>query len=80
MPQLTFYFKPSCPFCRKVISYLEENKIDIPYKNIEEGSQNREELIKIGGKAQVPCLLIEGEALYESDAIIKWFEENWKNG
>ncbi|MDR2716000.1 MAG: glutathione S-transferase N-terminal domain-containing protein, partial [Coriobacteriaceae bacterium] len=29
-------------------------------------------LIKIGGKKQIPCLVIEGKALYESDDIIAY--------
>ena len=38
----------------------------------------REELIKIGGKTQVPCLVIDGKALYESLDIIEWFKKNYK--
>jgi len=42
-------------------------------KNVAGNAQVREELIRIGGKAQVPCLVIDGKALYESEEIIKWF-------
>lgn len=44
--------------------------------NIKEGNNN-EDLIKRGGKDQVPCLFIDGKALYESDDIIKYFKENF---
>lgn len=39
-------------------------------------SKNEEELIRLGGKDQVPMLLIDGEPLYESDDIIEWFKNN----
>ncbi len=38
----------------------------------------RDELIKIGGKPQVPCLVIDGKALYESSDIIEWLKKNHK--
>ena len=38
----------------------------------------RDELIKIGGDSQVPCLTIDGQAMYESDDIIDWLKENYK--
>jgi len=43
-------------------------------KNIHEDTGAKEELIRIGGKGQVPCLVIDGKALYESDDIIEWFK------
>jgi len=47
-------------------------------KDIIENRIYMDELIKIGGKSQVPCLVINGRALYESQDIIKWFDENYK--
>ena len=40
-------------------------------------SAYRRELIDIGGKAQVPCLIVDGRAIYESDAIIAWLRQNY---
>ena len=40
----------------------------------EEGAEQR--LVELGGKAQVPCLVIDGEPMYESDDIIAWLAEN----
>lgn len=49
---------------------------DVELVDIKEGNNN-EDLIKRGGKDQVPCLFIDGKALYESDDIIKYFKENF---
>lgn len=49
---------------------------DVELVDIKEGNNN-EDLIKRGGKDQVPCLFIDGKPLYESDDIIKYFKENF---
>jgi len=72
---LTLYYKPTCPFCQKVISYMDRHNIVTPLEDVSDPEQ-REVLISIGGKPQVPCLIIDGRPLYESDAIIEWMREN----
>ena len=57
-----------------IAAFLEKNNISVPMKNIHEDTGAKEELIRIGGKGQVPCLVIDGKALYESDDIIEWFK------
>ncbi len=74
MPKLTLYYKPTCPFCIKVLEYLQDKKITVTLKNTSDESY-QQELLKIGGQKQVPCLVIDGKALYESDDIINWFEK-----
>jgi len=78
MPELILYYMPSCPFCQKVLSYMKKNDIEIPLKDTYSNRSYSQELLKIGGKTQVPCLVIDGKALYESDDIIAWFKDNWK--
>ena len=71
---LMLYINPNCPFCRKVMKYMDESGIEgVPTKDVREDGV-RDELRGIGGKTQVPALVIDGEALYESDAIIEWME------
>jgi len=77
MPELTLYKFDACPYCRRVSSYLEQRDIQIPIRDTMMEAGARGELMGIGGKSQVPCLVIDGDALYESLDIIQWFEENW---
>lgn len=72
---LVLYINPRCPYCHKVTDYLKANKRSVPTKNTDNPGV-REELLKVGGKAQIPCLVINGKALYESDAIIEWLRNN----
>lgn len=76
MPELVLYYKPTCPYCRKVLNYLAGRGLTLKMKDIEANPAARSELVKIGGKGQVPCLLIDQHALYESDDIIRWLDQN----
>lgn len=57
---------------------MQQAGIKIPMKDILKDPANRQELVKIGGKGQVPCLVIDGKPLYESLDIIEWFKVNYK--
>ena len=71
MQELVLYYQPTCGYCFKVLNFMKKNDISIPLKNTSDYSI-RQELIDIGGKGQVPCLLIDGKAMYESDDIIDY--------
>lgn len=77
MHELTLFYKPTCPYCQKVLRFLEKDNIPVPKKNISEDAKVRQELLAAGGRSQVPCLMIDGKPLYESDDIIRWLSENW---
>jgi len=57
---------------------MEENDITIALKNVSANSETRQELITISGKTQVPCLVVDGQPMLESDDIIDWLANNWK--
>lgn len=69
---LELYYRNFCGFSHKVLSYMEEHDITMTTHCLqtEEGAEQR--LVELGGKAQVPCLIINGKALYESDDIIAY--------
>ena len=75
---LELYYKPTCPFCQKVLLYMEAAGIEdkIALKNIVEDSEAATTLVAVGGKRQVPCLFIGGTPLYESDDIVAWMKAN----
>ena len=70
---LDLYILETCPYCKKVMNFLNENntlynKIDITDKTAEET------LIRIGGKRQVPFLVDKDRniQMYESNDIIEY--------
>lgn len=70
---LILYMNPKCGYCKKVTDYLNQSKRSVAMKNTQD-LEVRAELTRIGGKPQIPCLVINGKALYESDAIIEWLK------
>lgn len=76
MPVLNLYFLETCPYCRKVLQFLDTRNIPLNMKNVSHDPQFRAELIQKGGKSQVPALEIDGKIMYESDDIIEWLKEN----
>ena len=77
MHDYVLYQFDSCPYCQKVKRYMQKAGITLPMKNtLLPGVA--EELIAIGGKDQVPCLVIDGAAMYESDDIIQYLKENFQ--
>lgn len=73
---LVLYYTPHCPYSQKVLNYLKQIHKMVPMKNIAVDPVAKRTLKQIGGKTQVPCLVINGQALYESDDIIKWLSEH----
>ncbi len=75
-PVLLLYYSPYCPYSMKVVDYLKQIHKSVPMKNVQNNAEAKKELRERGGKAQVPCLIIDGKPLYESQAIIQWLSEH----
>ena len=75
MPELMLYYFPLCPYCHLVLDCLERLGLEIPMRDIQSEPGARDDLLEIGGKGQVPCLVIDGKPLYESGDIVRWLEE-----
>jgi len=75
-PALILYYTDYCPYSHKVLGYLRRIHKTIPMKNVEKSAEDKKELLTIGGRLQVPCLVIDGKAMYESDDIIQWLSEH----
>ncbi|HCJ83111.1 MAG TPA: hypothetical protein DHV41_03775 [Parachlamydiales bacterium] len=74
-PVLTLYYAPWCYYSHKVLNYLDRIHKRVPLKDIQ-NPLYKEELIRLGGKRQIPCLIINQEALYESNEIIAWLSQH----
>ena len=69
------YMLETCPYCKKVMSFLDENGIKYNKINIENKS-NEDALIKMGGKRQVPFLVDKDRnvQMYESSDIVEYLK------
>ena len=74
---LELYSMDSCPYCVKVKDYLKAHNIEYTEHNVND-PEKAKQLLKLGGRAQVPFLADSEKNiyLYDSDAIIKYVKEN----
>jgi len=73
MDELSLYYLPTCPFCQKVLRFMNTNGIIIDMHSTTE-PVNRDFVLAHGGKNQVPCLFVGEKALYESNDIIAYLK------
>lgn len=74
----TLYYKPTCPFCQRVLQMAENLGVEFDLKDISEDEAIAAELIEKGGKRQVPFLIDTEKdvSMYESSDIIEYIREN----
>jgi len=76
---LTLYNMEGSPYCRKVREALSELDLRYLVRNVPKGSPKRAELLRRGGKVQVPYLIDPntGRELYESDDIVAYLDAQY---
>jgi len=62
-----------------VLDALHEMKIEdrVELRDTRASQENLGTLTRITGKEQVPCLMIDGRPMHESDEIILYLEESF---
>ena len=72
---ISLFILPSCPYCRKVLNYLDTTNIEYNILNIDEKA-NYNEMMRLGGKRQVPLLFDNDNnvVMYESADIIEYLK------
>ena len=76
MSMILYHFE-SCPYCVKVRNAVSEIGLDLEMRDTRENDVYREELLSLTGKTQVPCLVIDGKPMHESDDIVNYLKENF---
>lgn len=77
MEDLVLYYKPGCPYCDRVIFFMDGNDIELHMKDISKDPEAKRHLIEVGGKNQVPCLFIDGKPMYESEDIVAYLKKTF---
>jgi glutaredoxin len=72
--KLELYYKPSCPYCIKVLKVIEKLDAPVTLRDVSQNKEDLKTLIEIGGKGQVPSLFINGKPMYESGDIVNWLQ------
>ncbi len=74
---LALYKYDSCPYCRMVFRAIDGLDVNIEYRDTRASAQWRDDHRQRTGRTQVPCLLIDGEPLFESADIQQWLVEHF---
>ena len=80
---LTLYHTPTCPFCKKVRQTINQLDVEVEMRNINEDTDDRNELVAVRDRATVPVLRItspDGDERWmpESRDIISYLEKTYK--
>jgi len=75
---INLYYLTTCPYCKKVIDFLNEKNIEYKLLDINE-EEHFNKLLKIGKKRQVPFIVDTntGMVMYESNDIIKYLTKEY---
>ena len=73
---IELYISNTCPYCRKVMDFFNENNIIYTAKEVSE-PDNLNKLLEIGGMNQVPFMIDGEKSMYESDDIINYTKEHY---
>lgn len=74
LDNMTLYYKPECPYCRKVLDFIDKNGIELNLRTANNPDEHRKLMEIEGGKTQVPCLVVDGKPMLESDDIIAFLK------
>ena len=68
----TLFVKSSCGHSRRTLLALDNLHLrdTVAVRNVTEDAASAAELVKVGGKDQAPCLVLDGKASYESAELI----------
>lgn len=75
---LTLYYRPTCPFCRRVLAVIDRLELQVELKDVNEEAIY-EELLSIFEKGTVPYLIDteKSVSMPESDDIVVHLQKNY---
>ena len=76
---LILYYKPTCPFCRRVTAVIDRLGLEVEMKDISADEAVAAELEEKGGHRRVPYLVDTDKdvAMYESDDIVTHLQKEY---
>jgi glutathione S-transferase len=76
--QIELFHRQECPYSAKVRRFIEAEglKSQIKYHEIDKEEGSDRKLLDLTGDEQVPCLVVDGKPILESDDIVDWLEDH----
>jgi len=75
------FVKNSCGHSQKVLVARDNLHLQgqVPVKNVDDDSGAREELTRLAGNDQAPCLIVGGKPMHEGDEIVNYLASGATN-
>ena len=82
MSQHILYHYDACPYCQKVRRAIAELNIAdrIELRDTLKDPANRQALVALTQRTQVPCLVTHGKPMLESSDIVAYLYQQYGNG
>lgn len=75
--KIELYYRTDCPYSQRVRNFIAEQHLNkIKYHDIEKEHASLDKLMAMTDDEQVPCLVVDGKPILESQAIIEWLDQN----
>jgi glutathione S-transferase len=77
--RLELYFFPECPYCRKVMTAIDDLGLRqrVVFHDARNDPEKKKELVDRTGKTQVPCLVVDGKPMHESEDIKQYLHRTF---
>jgi glutaredoxin len=75
---LALYTAKRCSYCWVVHRAVEQLAVDCEYRDIVADSTHLSDLVRLTGRRTVPCMLVDGQPMFESVKIVEWLYENYE--
>lgn len=78
-PKIRLFIKPTCPWCREVMAWLDERTIPYERLDITADRSVREEMERISGQPRVPTMQADGRVLadFGVEELEPWWAEQF---
>lgn len=72
--RLELYYRPGCPESEKIRRFIHVNglRARIDYYDVAVDETAQYDLVTVTGTSEVPCLVINGRPLADSNDIVGW--------
>jgi glutaredoxin 3 len=75
---IQLYHRWHCPYSASVRDFIDHHKLgqEIEFLELSESRASETKLTELTSQSQVPCLVVNGRPILESDEIVQWLQAN----
>ena len=67
MPTVKVYSTPTCPYCLRVKSYLQQKGVAFEHYDVSSDDEKLQEMVKVSGQMGVPVIVVDNQVIVGFD-------------